>query len=610
MKDMYWKRYKSLSLWLTLWLWLSLTLSLTLSGCANRGVGPQGGPVDSIPPVVVKEDPVNGTLNYHEKDRKIEITFDEYVQLNNVSKNLLISPPQLVLPDVKVFGKKVSVTFAEPLLDSTTYTLEFGQAICDYHEQVPLQSYTYSFSTGDWIDSLCIAGYVVNSADLNPISGVIVGVHRDSSDAMFTKFPFMRIARTDSTGWFCVNNLAPGRYRLFALNDMSADYCYQPGEGLAFMESMIAAYQPSDSVVEVPTLWYFNENKRRTYFQRWKREKAHRVQLLFSASMTETPRWRSLRPSEVDSTRSDSAWVDWLDYTWVQKNERQDTITLWLTDSAAIRQDSLWLELSYLKSDSMGQLQPQMDTLTIVYRAPRLSAKAKAKVERTAKNRKLAIQSNAKNAFDIYLPLQLAMETPIDSMWIDKISLWQRVDTALQPLPLKLAATDSSRMSYAIEHVWEPKASYELHVDSAAFRDMYGVVNDSMGWKWTIKSLEEYATLRIRLKHFVPQARVQILNDKDQVLRDEPATPEGTLFKYLAPKACYVRMYIDKDNNGEWTTGDWGSKRQPEPVYYFPSKLTLRANWDFEEEFDHLALPQLDSKPQTLVKDAATATKK
>jgi hypothetical protein len=147
----------------------------------------------------------------------------------------------------------------------------------------------------------------------------------------------------------------------------------------------------------------------------------------------------------------------------------------------------------------------------------------------------------------------------------------------------------------------EPLGSYVLTLDSAAMKDIYGKCNDSTVYKLTLKSLDEYSSLLVKMEHFDALARFQILNDKDEVVRELPALEEGTKFEYLAPTTYYLRLYIDYNGDKQSTTGDWLQKRQPEPVYYFPSKLKLRANWDFEENFDHLATPQMESKPKALI---------
>jgi hypothetical protein len=139
-----------------------IMLMLLLASCANRGQGPQGGPRDTIPPVVVKENPINGMLAF--RGKKIEVTFDEYIQLDDVQNKVLLSPPQQTPPEVKAIGKTLSIVFQEDLLDSTTYTLDFSSAICDYNEKTPLEGYVFAFSTGDHIDSLAISGCVYDAA--------------------------------------------------------------------------------------------------------------------------------------------------------------------------------------------------------------------------------------------------------------------------------------------------------------------------------------------------------------------------------------------------------------------------------------------------------------
>ena len=162
-----------------------LALLLTFYSCANKGVGPQGGPKDETPPQMQKEVPENGTLNFSGKT--IILYFNEYVQLDKVADNVMISPPQQKPPVIKAIGKRVIVAFEEPLRDSTTYTIDFGSAICDNNEKNPMQGYSYSFSTGDHIDTLEIKGQVLNARDLNPMSGITVGIHANHADSAFER---------------------------------------------------------------------------------------------------------------------------------------------------------------------------------------------------------------------------------------------------------------------------------------------------------------------------------------------------------------------------------------------------------------------------------------
>ena len=619
---------------------IGVVLGLLCVSCANRGTGPQGGPRDTIPPMVVKESPMNGSLNFDAK--RIEIHFDEYIQLDNVQKNVLISPPQQTPPEVKAIGKNVSVVFNEPLQDSTTYTIGFGAAICDYNEKTPLHDYVYSFSTGDVIDSLSVSGRVYDAANLNPISDVLVGIHTNHADSALGTIPFARIARANEEGYFTIHNMRSGIYRLYALNDISRDYLYQPGEALAFADSLVRPYtelrevsdtiwrdtlgidpatkdtlftRQIDSVViaeqifylpDTLVLWYFTENKQRHYFKGVYREEQHAFTLIFSAPQDSLPTIRALRPSEVDSLANDSSWVDWMDYALLQSNATYDTMTYWLTDSLAIKQDSIYMEMRYMISDSVYNLIPQTDTVLAVYRRPRMSEKAWENVQRQKRERKLEMKSNASSKFEIYDTLHIQSPFPLDSLKTELLHLVHvEEDTIVTPIPFVIHACDSLKQRIQLVANLEPAESYMLTIDSAALYDIYGKCNDSTSYKLKLKSLDEYSSLRVKMTHFDTRARMQLLNDKDQVLRELPAVEEGAHFDYLTPTTYYLRLYIDWNNDGEWTTGDWLQKRQPEPIYYFPSRLKLRANWDFEENFNHLAIPQVQSKPKALIGKAA-----
>ena len=615
-----------------------LLLLLFFSSCANRGIGPQGGPKDTIPPRMVKEQPLNQSVNFHGK--KIEITFNEYLQLDNIQQNLLVSPPQQVSPIVKAIGKKVTVEMQEDLIDSTTYTLDFGNAICDYTEKNPMRGYVFAFSTGDRIDSMEVYGRVANAEDLNPVSGLMVGLQANLHDSAFSTLPFTRVARSDSLGEFGIQNLRNGVYRLYALQDQSRDFLYQPGEGLAFSDSLVipeyeteivfdtiwkniadtidslSSVRQIDTILTIQNtyvgpadlmLWFFKEDKQRHYFQRVYRDEPHIIKLQFSAPQDSLPLLRALPPSAMDSTRSDSLWTDPWAYTLLQANPTRDTLVYWLTDSIAIRQDSIFLEMTYLKSDSLYNLVPATDTISAIYRAPRMTQKAKEAQEKKARERKLDLKSNAKDKFEVYDTLSVVAAFPIDSIYTDSIRLYEKQDTLLIDKSFTLRQKDV--MSFQIIAPLQQGKQYELHLDSAAVRDIYGVASDKKKFTLRLKTAEDYSTLLIRLPNYDPRIRLQLLSEKDQPVRELPAREEGTKFEYLTPKTYYLRLYFDLNGDGRWTTGDWITKRQPEPVYYFPAKLTLRANWDFEERFDYLARPQLEAKPRELRKDASAAKK-
>lgn len=614
-----------------------MAVGLILYGCANRGIGPQGGPKDVQPPTVLKETPENGTLNFNAK--RIEIQFDEYVTLDDVSKNVLISPPQQYPPEIKAVGKRVRIEFKEPLKDSTTYTIDFGEALRDNNERNPLSDYHYSFSTGDYIDTLELYGTMINAEDLNPISGVIVGYHSNLNDTAFERKPFDRIGKTNKEGEFSIKNIPPGTYRLWGLNDVSRDYCYQPGEGLALVDSLITPYIHievehdtiylkdtlaadstliPDSITTVEYYYYepsdlllrfFYEDKKSLYFQRAVREKAHYFALYFSAPQDSLPKLTAMRP-ESDSLGTDTTWVDFTRYMLLQQNKTRDTLIYWLTDSQAIRMDTLRFEIQYQKTDSIYQLESAIDTLQVIYRAPRMSEKARANQRKKEERTPMQLSSNAKSGFEVYDTLQLIFPTPMANLIADSLHLERKQDSLWLKTPFTLREADSAHLRMQLLFDMQPGEEYRLSVDTGAVTDIYGKMNDKKSFSLKVKKTEEYATLKVQLQDWDERAVIQLLDEQDKPVRSLRAQQGGTLFTHLAPKTYYLRLFIDLDGNGKWTTGDYMLHRQPEEVYYFQRKLTLKANWDFEEVFDWKNVPLLEQKPEAIRKDAAEQKRK
>lgn len=577
-----------------------------LSGCANRGVGPQGGPKDSIPPKPLYSEPEMGVLNYN--DKIIVVTFDEYIELNNVMGNLMMSPPQSTPPEVKARGKRMVIKFQDSLRENTTYTIDFGDAVCDYRERVPLHGYSFYFSTGDQIDTLEYSGKVYDSEDMNPVQGILVGIYRNMADSAFVKEPFLRVAKTDNDGIFHIRNIHEGSYRLYALNDASQDYRLTVGEALAFADEPIHVSQESNdpiqdslrndsiaTVAPLPALFLFREKQQRLYMQRVTRPERHRVLVSFSSS--------------PDSLAQITTTNDSLNYI-VRYNTRGDSATIWLLDSMSIGQDSLFFAIHYRRTDSLNQLEWGLDTVRAIWREPRMTTKAKEDLDRKNRNRRLDLKSNARKGFDIYDTLRLSCSTPMAEIQIDSIHLLERVDTMLIPVPFAIEEHDSFPMSIAFIAPLKPEGKYELRIDSGSIHDIYGVTHIAGSYPLQLKPLTDYSTLRVKLKPSCEKMRIQVLNAQDKVLRELPACVDGALFEYLKPDIYYLRCYEDQNGDGEWTTGSWWEKRQPEPVYYFPEKIQTKSNWDFEEEWDYTMVDRTIAKPKELIKVSSNGKKK
>lgn len=600
---------------------LILITVLCIIACANRGAGPQGGPKDETPPKVVKQNPAPGTTNFAKKT--ITVEFDENVTLDNIADNLVVSPPQKRQPEVQAINRKLTITFDDTLQANTTYSLDFGNAIVDNNEKNVLENFVISFSTGDVIDTLAISGTILNAENLNPMAGIVAGIYpaQTFADTTLSTTVFQRIGRSDKQGHFSIQNISEGTYRLFALGDVSRDNIYQQGEGIALYDSLIT---PSvRQVVKPDTIWrdsttidsivsrgktqrlpddvilmYFKEDYTRHYLQKIERQRDNAITAIFGAPTPQQPQLRLL-PDTLHPER------DFSNVTfYTQYNATKDTITLWLIDSVAINADTLYTEISYLKSDSLYNLQTQTDTLRSIFRRPKETKAQKRKREQEEAQQKVRyanISAAVGATKDITAPMRIKSEVPVNTYDTALIHLYNIVDTTKIAVPYTIVR-DTASLALLINADWQPEQEYQLIADTAAFTDIYGLYSKEIKAKTKIKSLEEYATIIIEIQPFVPNVVLQFLNTNDEPVRTMTAEPQGTKFLHMTPGDYYLRMIIDSNADGKWTTGDITTQRHPEQVYYFPAKLTLRANWDFHELWNYNAVPLLKQKPKALIK--------
>ena len=588
-------------------------IMLLVYACANKAQGPTGGPKDKTPPSVLRSFPDNGSLNYNKK--LVVIDFDKIVTVEKPNDNVVISPPQQKPADIKSLGKRVEVSFNEKLMDNTTYSINFGNAIQDVNEKNIIKNYLFSFSTGGEIDTLKISGTVVNAEDLNPISGIIVGIYSETSDSVFSLKPFMRIGKTDENGHFSIDNVKKGKYKVFALGDSNHDYMHQPGEGLALYDSLVVptfvreemkdtvwadstevdsirTYMGTRFLPDSLTLRYFKENKKRQYFVKFERKEPFVFSLFFNTAQAELPKIKPLN-------------FNWDDKYLLQKNAALDSLTYWLTDSLVWKKDTLKFAMTYLKTDSLFQLKSITDTINVSMHKARVNPHAKASKRITPlKIPPLKFMNNIASTFEIYNPIILNFEAPLAKLDISKIKLYQKVDTVFKQIPFKWHQIDSTKMSYAIDHKWIAETGYEIRIDSAAFTSIYQRTSGKFKSEFKIRSLDEYSSVKLLLAVFNPKAILQILNPKDEVLSSKPASEKGTVFEYLKPGDYYMRMFIDDNGNGKWDPGNLAKRKQPEQVYYYPKKMTLMANWEFEETWDYTQVPLLKQKPLELIKES------
>ena len=606
--------------------------------CASMGT-PDGGPYDELPPKFVKSTPSLRAVNI--KSKKFELEFDEFIKLEKASEKVIVSPPQMEQPEIKVVGKKVVGELFDTLKESTTYTIDFSDAIVDNNESNPMGHFTYSFSTGASIDTMEVSGTVLNAEDLEPIKGIQVGLHKNLNDSALTTLPFDRVSRTDSRGHFIIRGVSPGKYRIYALMDGNQNFLFDSKtEMVAFSDSIIIpSMMPSTrqdtlwkdtlTIDTIKTIRYtrfmpddiilraFKEENTRQYFSRSQRDKENHFILKFSAKADTLPTLKGLNFDEKD------AFV-------IEPNAGNDSICYWIKDSLVYQMDTLEIQMDYLYTDSLNQLVPKTDTIYLANKLTRAQKEklAKKEAEEKEKERKkkekkgekiepeptpfLKMNVDAPSAFDINKNILLTFEEPVVRIDTSAIRVNVKEDTLWVKTPFLFVADSVIPRQYEILASWEPEKEYQLQIDSAAIIGLYGLHSNKVEQTLKVKKQDEYGTLLLNLPGVEQSCIVELMDNSGKVLRQQAVTPEGTAdFYYLAPNTkYYIRMFNDRNGNKVWDTGVFEKGIQPEEVYYFPKVWEMKANFEFEETWDVHAVPADKQKLDEIKKQKPEETKK
>lgn len=566
---------------------LILASLFSLWYCANPGT-PTGGPKDEKPPVLVNSIPKQNALNFNGKT--IELEFDELIQLKDANQKFVVSPPVNKRPIIDPRGKRIRITFEEELQPATTYTLDFADAISDNNESNILENFRFSFSTGESTDSMVIAGNLFDAYDLSPADGILVFLHKNIEDSAFVKLVPNRIAKTDAKGRFSIQNVAPGEYRLFALDDLNRNYKFdQRGEQIAFVKEVVV---PSfeyrmvndsvaiDSVVAREQLFYlpdsiqmhlFKEKPVDQYLKSEERKQANKLSFMFNLPLS-----RNARFSFPGRTENDQPFV-------MERSLQNDTVTLWLTDSLMYNQDSLKIAVNYPALDSLLNPIERIDTLDMWH----FTVEQKKRRKKDEKEEIPALKINVPSTIDLYAPLNIVLPTPAKYADQAGLKLFLKSDTLQNNLTFSFEQDTLNVRRYKLQYNWQPGEEYVLAMDSASFIDFYGVANKPTSHNFSIRKLDSYGTLYINVANPQPNDLIQIINRDEKVLRQSYVPASGKIaFRYIKVGEYMLKMVDDTNRNGVWDTGDYATQLLPEEVFYYPEKVNVRANWDIKIEMD------------------------
>lgn len=624
---------------------LCLLALLLTAACASIG-NPDGGRFDETPPRVVGSSPADGAVNVSK--RKVQILFDEYIKLEKASEKVVISPPQIEPANVRADGKRVKVDFYDSLRANTTYTIDFSDAIEDNNEGNPMGQYTFSFSTGDVIDTMQVSGRVLNAADLEPIKGIMVGLYPADStwnDTLFRTRPFLRVSRTNGEGRFTIKGVKDGAYRVRALEDKDGDFVFsQKNERVAFDTTvyvtgsfpdvrMDTVWRDSlwyDSIRVVPYTHYtpddvlllaFLEDGQERHLLKTAYPEPTNFTFYFTAPSDSTPRIKGLNFDERCLVADASL--------------KNDTVTFWVTDTALIhRQDTLSMILSYMETDTLGQLVVTNDTLDLSPKTTyaKIAAERSKQIEAWEKDRERR-QKKAKKP----LPYE---ENPYERTWLEagfkpsgslapnqnvrylakepilevdttKIHFYVKKDTDWLPAPFLFMPEERSAKSYMLYAEWEPGQKYRFVMDTAAVVSVLEHESKSVRQEFHVRAVEEYGSIFIHVISPDTGVVVQLLSKNDKVEAQQRTDKDGNAdFFFMKPGEYYMRCYVDANGNGQWDTGDYASGLQPERVYYFGKPLPLKAQWDLRQDWDIRAVDVAHQKPMAITKQKPDKEKK
>ncbi len=540
---------------------------LTLAACA-RPVVPEGGPKDAAPPAVVPEKSTPNMATRFD-GKEVRLTFDEWVVLQDAANQVLVSPPLAKRPEITLKGKTVLVRFKEDevLRPNTTYTINFGTAVKDLHENNPAKDLRFVFSTGDFIDSLSVAGTVVDAFTGEPVENISVMLYDSLEDSIIRKERPYYLARTDKVGAFSIPNVRAGVFKTVAIDDVDQNMKWNENERIAFLQEPLTV---SDSFGNIPQLRLFKPTPALQLIS----PNANRYGLI-KLGYTTAPDSISLQP-------------DLPGLKWLQERDK-DTILIW-----------------YDRPDSVAwKLIAGKDTISVkalsrsTFLAGNQLAFADERAPAVVDQRRNRPADPAPAEGKIKLPPKTSNinpNKPLVLLFSSPVAEFDTTKWLLNPdsVPIRdfIVAPDSvGPRALRLQATWAEGKAYTLTLLPGAVTDMYGTANADTLTRILVAPVEKkLGALNLTLKNLIPGQPyvLQLLNGN--ALEEErvftATTPEQRfVFSKLQPVTYTATLIGDQNGNGRWDPGNYFAHRQPEPIY--ARKLEpLRANWEVEASLD------------------------
>lgn len=525
-----------------------LVVSLLLfSACASIQA-PQGGPKDTKPPVILSMVPKNQTRNFSAK--KIVIEFDEYFKIQNEQKEFSISPEQEVLPILKVRQKKLEITFQDSLEKNTTYTLNFGKAIVDVNEGNVVKNLSYVFSTGNEIDSLHISGNITNALTGEPELESTVFILPKERDSLLGKKRPSIYTTTDSSGNYQLNNLKKGTYKFYAIKENGGDKVYQQeSDEIGYLQSDLVLDKNIDNI----NLQVFKEIA--TNFRLIDRKLNNDGSILFVFNKPlKAPKLVITEPKNLDIDK------------FVMFNKTNDTARVWLTE---------------LGFDSVKIAIQDQNKLLQAVNLTRGKKDTYTRVVSISDN----VNSGKLNPFKHYT---LNFPFPILSADPKKIIF---LEDSVRRTNFELIKDSTDFLKYQIKYPWKQKRNYDIKFEDGAFTAIFNAKNKEISKSFKLETADSYGTLSLKID--VPDINknyiVEFIDEKRNPIKSTIISKNTSLkFENYPAGIYFLRVIYDENKNGIWDTGDLKTGKQPEKVWYSAKEMSLRANWERE---DNISIP-------------------
>ncbi|CAI8263701.1 MAG: Uncharacterised protein [Flavobacteriales bacterium] len=524
-------------------LFVSLLICSVFMQCARRG-SPTGGPEDETPPVVLRADPPQRNVNF--KQDRVRIYFDEYIKLEKINEQLVVSPPleqtAYVISPQSQAAKYIEIAFLDSLAPNTTYTFNFGESVIDNNEGNPFSFFSYVFSSGPAIDSLTVRGTISDAIARSPESFVSVMLYPVDStftdSVIYKNKPLYYTNTLDSLIEFSIPNLKAGAYLLAAVKDVSKNYVFDPSvDKVDAIQHVITL--PNDSLFQLSLF------KEELAFDFGKAYQAGEQRVGFGYKGNDAI------TIELNEQVGDSFT------SVVSRDKEADTLYYWYK---GIDTDSLRFTLRH-------------DTMSMDY----------AFRVRKAAPDSLQVSYEPRGTLDLTDTLKLIANTPIKQYMQDFMSLRAK-DSTLVPFTISQKGMHELHVMFDVF----PNEKYQLELLPGTVTDFFDVSNDSLSVSLNTKSRVDYGNLSLRLGN-VPSYPIfiDITNEKEEIIRSKYIKEERGLYRfaYLQPSKYYVRIRVDENANGKWDTGNYLEGKKPEAVYHFPPLLDVRANWELQEQF-------------------------